>query len=283
MKCFYHSADLDGHCSGAIVKQAFPRCEMIGINYGEAFPWEKIGFLEEVFMVDFCLQPFADMERLNRISKLTWIDHHKTSIDQAFEGYFKASGSQSLVIGEAGCELTWKFLHPFGLLPKVVYLLGRYDVWKWQGVPNSLNFQYGMREIPDTSPDNQGLWEALFENKDRVVDKICDNGMQIVQYEKTQNEKYAKSMAFDVQFDGVKGIAINKGLTNSTLFDSVYDPEKHHVMVKFAKVGQQWKVGLYSTRSDVDCSAITKARGGGGHKGAAGFQCEVLPWEEKYE
>ena len=38
MKCFYHSADLDGHCSGAIVKMVYPECELIGINYGDKFP-----------------------------------------------------------------------------------------------------------------------------------------------------------------------------------------------------------------------------------------------------
>jgi len=42
MKCFYHSVDLDGHCSGAIVKRAYPDCEMIGINYGDKFPWQQV-------------------------------------------------------------------------------------------------------------------------------------------------------------------------------------------------------------------------------------------------
>ena len=76
MKCFYHSADLDGHCSAAIVKAVCPECELIGINYGDAFPWDlfveaeerKSGSIilpakepETVYMVDFCLQPFTDV------------------------------------------------------------------------------------------------------------------------------------------------------------------------------------------------------------------------------
>ena len=52
MKCFYHSSDLDGHCSGAIVKARFPECEMIGINYGQPFPWGDIEEGEIVYMVD---------------------------------------------------------------------------------------------------------------------------------------------------------------------------------------------------------------------------------------
>jgi nanoRNase/pAp phosphatase (c-di-AMP/oligoRNAs hydrolase) len=37
-------------------------------------------------------------------------------------------------------------------------------------------------------------------------------------------------------------------------------------------------VSLYSTRDDIDCGAIAKTYGGGGHKGAAGFQCDTLPF-----
>lgn len=37
MYCFYHSKDLDGKCSGAIVKYKFPDCNMIGIDYGDKF------------------------------------------------------------------------------------------------------------------------------------------------------------------------------------------------------------------------------------------------------
>jgi len=81
MKCFYHSADLDGHCSGAIVKHFNPECEMFPINYGQTFPWEKIQEDEWIYMVDFSLQPFEDMVKLNQSCNLVWIDHHATAIE----------------------------------------------------------------------------------------------------------------------------------------------------------------------------------------------------------
>ena len=94
MKCFYHSADLDGKCSGAIVKMHFPECEMIGINYGDLFPWDRIEQNEVVWLVDFCLQPFSDMHRLNEVAILNWIDHHKTSLEEAEKAGFIADGLQ---------------------------------------------------------------------------------------------------------------------------------------------------------------------------------------------
>lgn len=66
MKCFYHSADLDGHCSGAIVKQMHKSCEIIGIDYGDKFPYEVIEDGEIIFMVDFSLQPFDRMIKLDQ-------------------------------------------------------------------------------------------------------------------------------------------------------------------------------------------------------------------------
>jgi nanoRNase/pAp phosphatase (c-di-AMP/oligoRNAs hydrolase) len=37
-------------------------------------------------------------------------------------------------------------------------------------------------------------------------------------------------------------------------------------------------VSLYSTKPEIDCGEIARTFGGGGHKGAAGFQCTELPF-----
>src|SRR5574340_1146574 len=154
MKCFYHSADLDGKCSAAIVKLTFPDVELIGINYGDPFPWDRIEGGETVFMVDFCLQPFEDMERLNSICHLTWIDHHNTAIEEARRRSFCVSGAERTEVGKAGCELTWEHCMRSVPLPKSVFWLGRYDVWDHHNHPGSLEFQYGMR-LHDSNPNDR--------------------------------------------------------------------------------------------------------------------------------
>ncbi len=83
---------------------------------------------------------------------------------------------------------------------------------------------------------------------------------------------------FDTTMDGLRCVAINRMLTNSQMFDSVWDPEKYDAMLTFGWRKGQWTVSLYSTKDDVDVSVIAKNRGGGGHKGAAGFQCSELPF-----
>ncbi len=67
---FYHSADLDGQCSGAIVKRRFPNSDLNPINYNQTFPWEIIKPEDTVYMVDFGLQPFEQMAKLNASCRL---------------------------------------------------------------------------------------------------------------------------------------------------------------------------------------------------------------------
>ena len=277
MKIFYHSADLDGACSGAIVKHRFSEATLHPINYGDPFPWENIVPGEGVWLVDFCLETREDMERLNEISNLIWIDHHKTSVEAMERHGWNFAGE--VLIGQAGCELTWSYLHPEEDVPEAVRLLGRYDVWDHSD-PNTLNFQYGMKQIPDTKPDNQELWSALFTDSGLLTVKICDNGAAILAYETRRNERYAKSTAFVADFEGLRAICINRGNTNSLVFKSVYDPAKHDLMIAFVKRPGKWTVSLYSDKPEVDCSALALARGGGGHHGAAGFQCQELPFVE---
>ena len=293
MKCFYHSADLDGHCSGAIVKYVKPDCELIGINYGDEFPWDTINQGETVYMVDFCLQPFSDMIRLEKMCDLIWIDHHKSAIDEAYKVKFLAK-EQSLVDGVGACELVWKYFS--SQMPYSVKLLAEYDVWNHSD-PNTIPFQFGIR-VCHTIPDDEGIdfWKDLFfpgRNESLIISRIVEQGKTILHYLKQDNEKYISACGFDTELDGLRCIAVNKMLTNSQIFDSVWDEEKYDAMLTFGFRKGKWKydamltfgfrkgkwtVSLYSTKNDIDVSVIAKNRGGGGHKGAAGFQCEELPF-----
>jgi len=277
MKAFYHSADLDGHCSGAIIKTFYPDCEMIGIDYGDEFPWERITKDEMVFMVDFSLQPFSDMEKLNDLSLLVWIDHHKSAIEDAHKRGFLARGGQSLEIGKAACELTWRYLLPNDKMPESVYLLGRYDVWDHSD-KRTLPFQYGMRLYSDTRPESF-IWSNILH--DFYTKDIILSGEIVLSYINSENAKYARVSAFETELDGLRCIAINRVLANSKLFDAVWDQEKYDAMVAFGFHKNHWSVSLYSDKPDIDVSIIAKNHGGGGHKGAAGFQCDELPFRPK--
>jgi len=82
--CFYHNADLDGLCSAAIVKHFVKNVnvDFYGINYGDAFPWDKIEDYDSIIMVDWTLQPFDELIKLANMKELTVIDHHKSVAEE---------------------------------------------------------------------------------------------------------------------------------------------------------------------------------------------------------
>ncbi len=278
MKVFYHSADLDGYCAGAIVRKAYPDAEMIGIDYGDPFPWERIAQGEQVVMVDFSLQPFADMVRLADLADLVWIDHHQTAIEaeEAADG-FVCNGFR--IIGRAGCELAWEYFFPDERMPYAVTMLGRYDVWD-HTFPQVLPFQYGcrMERTDPADPETIELWDRLLNGDVAMAAHILDRGAVILEYIAADNRKYAQACAFETDIDGLRCIAINRMLTNSQLFESVWNPARHDAMLAFGFRGGRWHVSLYTTKPDVDVSAVASRHGGGGHRGAAGFTCDVLPF-----
>jgi len=275
MKCFYHRSDLDGHCSGAIVKSKYPNCEMIGVDHGEEIDFSSIVKSEEIYIVDFSF-PMEEMQMLNEKAKVHWIDHHKSAIDEAYNYVFIASGGQLIEIGRAGCELTWKYLYKNEVMPVAVYYLGRYDVWDHSD-ENTLFFQYGMRNFENTHPDNEELWQHLLDLDGKRVlecydlENIISGGELILSYEELQNEKYARSMAYEANFKGLRAIVVNKPLSNSKIFDSIYDSSIHDIMVVFSVKGDNYKYTLFSAKDEVDVSRIAVSYGGGGHKSAAGF------------
>lgn len=286
MKCFYHSADLDGHCSGAIIRAKYPECVMIGTDYNRPFNWDCIGPDEIVYMVDMSLQPFDRMVRLaDTCGHLVWIDHHKTAMDDYSKCGRHIGGLRE--IGKAACELVWEYFSPDPVLtPAPVYLLGRYDVFDLED-DTVLHFQYGMRAL-DTDPADPktiALWETLLCLDDRIRDRIADRiediccaGRHILNYINTDNGKYARSAAFSVELDGMRCIAINKMATNSQLFDSVWNQDRYDAMLAFGWRNGGWVVSLYSDKPDVDVSRVAKNHGGGGHANAAGFHCRHLPF-----
>ena len=285
--CFYHSADLDGHCSGALVaiyhKYNKEEVTLHPINYDDPFPWEAIQADDTVYMVDFGLQPIAEMFKLNGMCELIWIDHHITAIDE-YKRHWKEHMERQIKglreVGKAGCELTFEWLYPDAHLPTVVHLLGRYDVWEWKDVPNALEFQYGMRQYENTHPSNIELWEELIVEEDGyLIKEIINRGKTLLEYEDNQNAKLCKYLAFETEFDGNPIIAINKGMSNSKVFDSVWDESKHDFMLTFVRVYGKYNISLYTTRDDINVGEIAKQYGGGGHQKAAGFSCKELPFE----
>ena len=165
MYCIYHSRDLDGWMSAAIVMLWYKRSyghlyglELIGWDYGDPIP--KLAPDRPVIMVDVSF----DLEEMKRISRnangsLIWIDHHKSAIDEFLKDddilseQWVIAELPKMGIGEemelvGACELTWRKYFPDSEMPEIVRLLGCYDSFRHKGTEESdmvFNFQYAAR------------------------------------------------------------------------------------------------------------------------------------------
>ena len=298
MICIYHSRDLDGFTSGAIVKKwhdelnDYPdnvgkgELKLIGYDYGQPVPYDQIPKGEKIIMIDVSLK-MPEMLKLAQHSgsfeNLIWIDHHISAIKE-YEAFMTEREEHYpfltavLENGIAACEVGWKYLFPNEPMPNAVLLLGEYDTWRngdklrWE--EEILPMQFGMRlhcNSPETFP--KGLIYRNYENQvGQSVGEIIKQGKTVLKYQAMINETQCKKAAFEIEFEGLKAICLNGGGFNSDVFKSVYDESKHDIMMPFQFDGKQWTISLYTTKDEVDCSTIAKSKGGGGHKKAAGFQ-----------
>ncbi|MBW2031775.1 MAG: hypothetical protein JRJ31_22210 [Deltaproteobacteria bacterium] len=285
MKCFYHSADLDGHCSGAIIKLHHrDDCEMWPIDYHYPFPWKQINPGEVVYMVDFHLEPFDEMIRLSELCDLVWIDHHKSAIEEYNKRLpnIHIRGLREIGIGAAA--LVWKYVYLEEPLPVPVRLVAEYDVWNLSD-PNTLAFQYGAR-LHSTDPscgDGLLFWDKLlFPDRamepDGFLGTVVDDGWKCVAYQERLDAKYCKNV-FIVTFEGLRCVALNAPYCNSKTFEAVWNANRYDAMLAFYMIGpDRWKVSMFTTKDDHDLSRIAKKYGGGGHQKAAGFICNKLPF-----
>jgi oligoribonuclease NrnB/cAMP/cGMP phosphodiesterase (DHH superfamily) len=243
--------------------------DFFGHDYGRPVPM----FLDydRMILCDISL-PKDEMEsHAKRLGKnFVWIDHHISAIKEN-EGLDCAGLRQT---DRAACELTWLYLFKEEhTMPVTVLLLGVYDSWRnkdqnfWD--ETVIPFQYGMRlkcNSFETFPHEMLL-------RINSTEAVVSVGKILLAYQK-QQDVFACRASFERTFKGLRAICLNSGGMNSNTFLSVWNEDKYDLMISFFYNGHQdfFNVSLYSTKSNVDCSVLAKEMGGGGHKGAAGFQ-----------
>ena len=282
--CIYHSRDLDGWMSGAIVRMKYPEVELVGWDYGMPYPEIEEGASVVMADISFPMPIMLDVAKKSGW-KLTWIDHHASAIKE-YEEFTAGSEtfmSTSLNSKFAACELTWQYFFKNEPIPEMVRLLGRYDCFGHKGTDEEqkvLEFQYGARSV---IRNTQEAYEYLTNNHvsydfvqyTDATDRILDMGRAIYKYLCTEVEqKYAKR--FDIILDVYKFGCVNDWRLNPVNFGIDYHNDGYDGFACFWYENGQFVYSLYNDNGMVDCSVIAKARGGGGHKGASGFRSNTI-------
>lgn len=274
----YHSRDLDGWTCGAIMKRKYPEIKLLGYDYGEKFPWDKIKEGEAVIMADVSL-PMYKMHELAKISgDLLWIDHHKSAIDE-FWNYNnhnsdKAFCHHALRTDLSACEIAyWEFFNK--IIPLSIEFLGMYDSFRHKGTDKEqdvLMFQYRARSLAN---DPESADYFLDMSLEETLDLVQEGGA-IYEYLCMDAQQNYEKNTFELGFDGYKFLAVNVARLNPVNFGIDYHKDGYDGFACFWYGNGKWSFSLYNDNGKVDCSEICKRRGGGGHKGAAGFVVENI-------
>jgi len=276
--CIYHSRDLDGWMSAAIVKLMFnikhkQEVIFIGWDYGQDYP-DLSSKEMEVIMVDVSF-PIRRMGYLAENNNFIWIDHHISAIKAVSEmeslPFIKGLRNDKY----AACELTWKFFFPDEPMPEIVRLLGRYDCFGHKGTDEErkvLIFQYAARAF---LYDVYTCYNALCSVKTEDIDSWLDTGEAIYTY-LCMEAKQLYAQVFTIYLDGCRFACVNQARFNPVNFGINYHTDGYDGFACFWYENGKFSYSLYNDNGKVDCSEIAKQRGGGGHKGASGFRSDVI-------
>ena len=292
MICIYHRKDLDGWCSGAIVKHFYPDAVLVGMDYDIEFPWEIVlhDADKRVMMVDFALK-MPEMRQLAGMCSLIWIDHHITAVEAAVEAEFYPQGIQESGMG--ACILTWEwcakqenqkrpdYLQVKGV-PRGVRLLGKYDVGLVDDDSRVLMYEYGVRtnvEGPESS-----VWKSIFDDYSTLYQAILNAGEHVVEYVRHEQKKLLDLFAFEGMFGGYPALFLNTGIHNTLAckgmgMDRVYQMKPVRLFVTFCRTPHdEWYVIVEGDDPDIHCGRLCEKYGGGGHDDVGGFHGKTLPF-----
>jgi oligoribonuclease NrnB/cAMP/cGMP phosphodiesterase (DHH superfamily) len=289
-RIFFHRADFDGKCSGAIARKYFSEkgkpWYLYPFNYDMDIPFEEIDKeKDKLYFLDVTMNPYTKIQDLIDLGyDLTICDHHQTFLDTNIQKQTKGKCS----LEKAGCELTWEYFYPDKEMPTFIHLLGRYDIWdnKDQEAWNNfmLPLQYGLRNRDHSIIDNFDLWQKLFDDPydtsfPTFLDGLIDEGKVLLAYQRNSYKNLFYHYFFNATFEDYpeyRLICLNSPGGNSSLFESKWDENEYDGMFAFAFNGETWNCSIYSTKKDIDFSKIAVGFGGGGHKSACGFQAKEV-------
>lgn len=282
MVCIYHSKDLDGWSSAAIVNNKFMGVELVGYDYGDPFPEIRKDVPLVVVDVSFPMEHMLKMAE-DRGLDLMWIDHHIKSMME-YAAFMKERDNTFCITcikdGLASCELTWGAFHPDEPMPKAIRLLGMYDVGRkespeeWEN--EVLPFQFGMRAICSSPEEFPAL--LLKDNEDSIafIERVINDGKAILQYMRKTDSVIMERKAFAAEFLGHRALCLNAASFSFLSFASIWDSTKYDIAVGFNFNGKQWVGSIYSDKENINCNEIAGRLGGGGHKRASGFSVDDI-------
>jgi uncharacterized protein len=264
----FHGGCADGTGAAMAAYHAFGEAaEYRASSYSDSPPSAEEVRGRAVFILDFSFSRPVTEELTRSARSLLVIDHHKTAAE-------RLSDMPNVLIDQShsGAYLAWRHFVGDNVPSLVAYIEDR-DLWRWQ-LPHSREVSAAI-VARGVARDFRAM-KSLAESWSAEWDRLVAEGTALVEMEKQMVMRMV-GCAELVTIAGISALATNA----TVLFSEVGDE-----LARQTQVGVTWgwdgkrKLFRVSLRSfgDVDVSEIASAFGGGGHRRAASFTCNRLPW-----
>lgn len=261
----YHGNCFDGFTAAWVAKLRHPDAILIPCLHGAEIP--DFPAAADVVMVDFSYSREI-MDTLRKIiteagGTFVVLDHHATA-KAALDGFPGATFN----LHKSGARLAWDYFFPLepSVPPLVAYVEDR-DLWRF-----ALPFSREINALVEASVRTPASWDDLDQFIMHKRDDAVTLGAAILR----AFETWVGIICNEVVFYAIAGLRVPTVNTSVQFAEVCQELLRRHpeatVTAYYVNRGdgfQQW--GLRS-RADVDCSALAKEFGGGGHPQAAGFQ-----------
>ena len=279
----YHAHCTDGFGAAyAAWKKFGDLADYVPMNYGEPEHGDvdllqaKIGTPDncQVYVLDFSFPIDITKWLIKNSAFFVWLDHHKTAFEMwagdERELYLDETEYTNIILdnNKSGAMLAWEYFHPSNELPIIIRHIDDRDRWKF-------NLR-GSKEIHTSlqteKPWTFEMWDALTSNDNYGA--LFSQGGAIL---KAQTQQVASTASYSrkCQIGDATGLSVNTNVHISEV--------GHELAKKSGSFGLIWYLNAdnranCSLRSEgaYDVSAIARRFGGGGHKNAAGFNCDVV-------
>ena len=292
-----HHDDMDGKFSGALI-----------YNYEKNADWIKcievdytmnlVDIIDEdiltlegliVYFVDYSFSKKENVDIILSIldnnGQVVWIDHHVSSEKTLalLPSEISNNNNFKAIVNTKYCAtvLCYEYVSGTRNHKKVFNLVDSWDCWK-HNIPEDRFFNEGFRSMHYFVEELGNIIGDILKNKDaedHFINKMISAGKGICTYVDTNNMALLSKNGFEFNIDYFgkvyKCLAIFQ-YGNSMVFGDKINDYDIVSLIRFN--GSQYVYSLYSNKDDIDCSKVAATLGtfsrlgGGGHKGAAGFQ-----------
>lgn len=276
----YHANCWDGFCAAWVARMALGDIEAVPAYYGTPHPCMAF---REVYILDFSYKRNEMRAILSEAQSVVVLDHHKTAqaeLDGLIDEFImrpdliqnKAGSALPYIrfdMGKSGGRLAWEYFALIGGwqgmdAPWLVDYTEDRDLWR-HALPESENINAALRSYPL----DFALWDE-FNASVGQREMFKREGAAIRRAERAIVDSHVHN-AREIEMDGHKILAVNATVLFSEIAGRLAEDRPFAACYFDRQDGKrQWS--LRSRDGGIDVSEIAKARGGGGHAQAAGFE-----------